>query len=76
MKKIVVAAATFVLGALSGFGLQTVIAQEQAGGASTWDIYHSPMEGGSNFYVVRLERETGMTWVATNGGDFKLISDD
>jgi len=39
MNKVIVATATFILGALVGFSFQTVTAQEQIDESSIWDIY-------------------------------------
>ena len=76
MSKHIMAATTFIIGALMGFALQSVIAQEPTSGTRTWDIYHSAMEGSGNFYIARVDRQTGQTWVATNGNDYNLLKDN
>ena len=75
MNKVIVATATFILGALVGFSFQTVTAQEHIDESSIWDIYHSPTQGSGNFYVVRVERASGKTWVSINGKDYKRLNE-
>ena len=75
MNKVIVATATFILGALVGFSFQIVTAQEHIDESITWDIYHSPTQGSGNFYVVRLNRASGETWVSIDGKDYKKLNE-
>ena len=75
MNKVSVAIATFVLGTLVGVGLQSVIAQEKVNTPIMWDIYHSPTQGSGNFYVVRVNRASGETWVSMDGKHYKKLNE-
>ena len=75
MKKFIGASATFCLGAMLGFGLQSVIAQDQRNEGNSFEIYHSPTGGSANFYIAKVSRNTGDTWISVNGKDYKKLEE-
>ena len=75
MKKLIEASVIFCLGATLGFGLQSVVAQDQQDEGNSFEIYHSPTGGVGKFYITKVSRTTGDTWVSVNGKDYKKLEE-